>query len=232
MEGVRGGVVLAVAVCGLLTGCGLHGVNSAATAAKVAPRPTATPTASAAPIALSPGATTPIHEQRDMSRPLNSFAVCDYASATPSLASEVKTAPGAVIARVLAIGAPVWNTPDGRRPTQAQADAILDPPGLAVFTPLRLQVIRVLSTAPVVGLAPGVTVTGYVRGGTTPFGDRFGGCFPVPSVPVGSTAVVFLGTEIDTGTVATAGMHRPQIFECDPITGTRAQTRAGLQPVP
>ena len=231
MEGVRGWV-LTVGTCGLLTGCGLHGVNSAATAARVAPRPTATPTASAAPMALSPGATKPMHEHRDMSRPLNSSMECDYASATPSLASEAKVAHGAVIARVLAIGAPVWNTPDGRRPTQAQADAILDPPGLAVFTPFRLQVIRVLSTAPVVGLTAGMTVTGYVRGGTTPFGDRFSGCFPVPSVPIGSTAVVFLGTEIDTGTVATAGMYRPEVWEFDPISGHSARTRTGVQAVP
>jgi len=219
-----------VAVSALVvSGCGLHGSSQAALVK--APAHTPGRTLAAGPLAV--GATRPAHVRLDMSHAIGSGMACDSAPNTLPLAQRAHDDRAAVIARVVAIGAPVWNTLDGKRPTQAQADAMFNPPGLSVFTPFELSVVRVLSRSPVVALVAGADVTGFVRGGTTPFGDRFSGCFSVPAVPLGSTAVVFFGTEIDTGALSPAGLHRPEVREFDPIHGGVATTALqGPQPVP
>jgi hypothetical protein len=189
-----------------------------------------TPAATAAGTPLPRTSAVPAHIRLDFSKPQVTTNECDYGRPQP-LAQLVQGAQAAIVAQVVAIGGPAWNSPDGTRPTQQQVDAMPVTVAPALYTPYQLRVSRVLhSTVP--GLAQGITVTGYLLGGSDAFGDHYTGCVPTPQVAPGDTAVVFLGVEIDTGKWSPSGLHRPTVWEFDPIHNDQAMTMTGPQPVP
>ena len=108
----------------------------------------------------------------DMSKPLRTTAFCDLAAPPPSIEDEVGFVGGlnsadgraAAIVEVLAIGKPRWDTPDGHRPTQAQADAEIDRSNgnrvTSIYTPIEVNVVRVYK-----GVLP-KRLTLYAEGGS------------------------------------------------------------------
>jgi hypothetical protein len=167
-----------------------------------------------------------------MSKPLHQANGCDYGAAGPiPLATAVRYRQrAAFIGKVVSIGSPVWNSPDGRRWTQAQLNqGVFAAPSL--FMPYAFLVQRVYPSS-VASIRVGQVVKGYLQGGTTAFGDVVQGCIPPPAVNVGATAVVLLAGEIDTGIGGNAPLHRPTIVEFDPIVDGVAMTMQGAEPIP
>jgi hypothetical protein len=179
----------------------------------------------------------PVHTGLDMSRPIHTETDCSRLAV--SLADEVRRsgpdaqpqmARAALVATVVSTGTPVWNTADGHRWTQAEINAGT-PVAPHIYTPYRLRVQRLLS--PAAGLAAGGSITAYLLGGTTPYGDReFDGCGPAVAPRPGGSAVVLLGGEVDTGAAGSAPLRRPTIDEVDVIENGEAITWQGPQPVP
>jgi hypothetical protein len=94
----------------------------------------------------------------DMANYGGTSSTCDYGPnvTMKSIVEEtVKQFPyyEVVRARILKIGAPRWNSPSGKRPTQAEADAIVEgpldsdlhEPRLAIYRPVTVQVEKVYS---------------------------------------------------------------------------------------
>ena len=112
----------------------------------------------------------------------------------------------ALLARVVGIGMPRWNTPDGHRPTQAQADAMVDQLDLtpSIYTPLTLSVLRAYAGVSVSGELTAFAETGRI-GLDEDFSCGFGSPRSLqiregPSpVTVGGTYVALLAKELLTG---------------------------------
>jgi hypothetical protein len=150
---------------------------------------------------------------RDMARDVKQLNSCDYAYPPPTLRQMVATvgrdegfARAAVLVRVLGVGAPRWNTQDGRLPSQAQADAMTDRLGLQpdIFRPIALDVLHVYAGAAVAGPLTAFAETGKIGeyennscafGSSTTLQIRDG----PDVVSVGGTYVAFLGHELTTG---------------------------------
>ena len=81
-----------------------------------------------------------------MSRPLHTVVHCDPIPVVngPPLSREVlDPGPGTqavLLGEISAVGPAVWNTADGRRPTQAQVDAGLDP---QIYTRLQFRITKI-----------------------------------------------------------------------------------------
>jgi hypothetical protein len=208
-----------------------------------APVQSPAPATAAAPMAgslLAGAASHPAGGRIDMSRPVRQTMQCDYsARGVPTLAGELQSVSpdghpyrAAALVAVVSIGAAVWNTPDGGRPAQAAVDADpLHPPTL--YTPYTFTVQRVVAAG--AGLSAGQTVTGYVWGGTTPFGDSVQSCLGQPTVaPVhpGWSAVVIFGGELAGGSTSAGRLQRPVVSVFDIVRGNAVVTYRGIEPIP
>jgi hypothetical protein len=145
----------------------------------------------------------------------------------------------AALVRVIEMGAPRWNTRDGRRPTQAEADAMVndrnDMP--RIFRPLTLAVDRVLAGEPLSG-----RIVGFAEGGKIGK-DEMNSCgFGSPVrfqiretniiVTVGESYLAILGNEMLTGR-ATGPLHEPVINDLYLIReGKVVGLNGTLEPLP
>lgn len=135
---------------GLLVFVTLAAAGCAATPTSPAPAVKAhgSATTTTAPASGYPGTpAVPYRHHFDMSQDVQWIQECSYRSPTPTVRDEISYVgpppnPSAVaLITVVALRAVRWNTSDGARPTQAQADAMADQPGL--FTPLDIDVTHV-----------------------------------------------------------------------------------------
>jgi len=112
----------------------------------------------------------------------------------------------AALVRILAIGKPRWNTPDGVRPTQTEADAMVAErdDGPSIFRPVTLSIERVLS-----GSASAGTIVALAESGTI-------GRDEVSSCAFGSPARL---TIREGPAVATVGQRYVAILGNEPLTG-------------
>ena len=220
------------AALGLLV-CACAGGDAVAVSSKgggsAAPVPTSATSAAGQRITGTPG-----YMRRDMSKPIHEFDQCDPARDTVHdflLHTGLTTSDpdqddrAAAIVRLTAAGPARWNTPDGRRPTQALIDALQHPTQVngqwpvepSIDTPYTMEVLRVLR-----GAIPGVTVTAYVRGGTVGQ-DSIRGCqtaaaaFEHPPGPtIGHTYLVFFGRELTINGLGAAPVVQPEVGALDP----------------
>jgi hypothetical protein len=179
----------------------------------------------------------PAPNQLDMSRPLHRSSICQRREITlreaireSGPAVEAQYGRAAVIATVLSVGAPRWNSPDGHRWTTAELDSR---PGLVpeIYRPLSLQVQRLLS--PANGVSAGQTITAYLHGGVSSTGDvDIDHCVAVLDPQAGMSAVVFLGLEFLTDQGGAAPLRSPTVGEFDPIRDGQVQTFFGPQAIP
>jgi len=233
-------LIIAMLAGGLLSACGASAVANL-TASKGGPNHTAAPTASQTPGRYlgTPPPITRHHSNLNMSQPVHQDVLCgDYpAGGPPTLAETIQavqpTSAGdraAVVATLVSIGTAVWNTPDGHRWTQAEINAGTAVPP-SVYTPFVLQVQRVLGNT--TGLTVGQTITGYLNGGQTPYGDLISACqgAPIVTPQPGWSVVAIFGGEVDTPTMS-AVPRRPIIWELDIIKDGAVQTQHGSQPIP
>ncbi|HXA30224.1 MAG TPA: hypothetical protein VN193_15920 [Candidatus Angelobacter sp.] len=185
---------LALLLLGALAGCGVAAHAAGATV----------PAAGA----TSPARTGLFHAHLQMSAPIHGSVCGDPppGAPPPTLAGELQAVRpddafhrAAAVATVVSAGPGIWNSPDGHRWTQAEIDAgtAVDP---GVFTPYVLRIRRLLQGTR--SLTVDQTITGYVAGGSTPFGDSIfvcsDGLVATPPPQPGSTVVVVFGSNFDT----------------------------------
>lgn len=169
----------------------------------------------------------PVKPHFDMSHPIGGACEDSIVSLPPKVREEVQglTSPSqAILVRITAIDRPVWNTADGHRPTQAEAD---DPnkPDPVTLTPFHFSIIKSYS-----GQASSDPAISYLQGGRIGE-DWFSWCTfvggnhqPQP----GDTAVVIVGGSVSAG----AGTH-PSISDLFRVDGSRVYNIDGsLEPVP
>ena len=147
-----------------------------------------------------------------MSQPLGHGSTCDYGLKFPTVrellggvGKNVGNPRTAALARVVRIDGPRWNTPDGGRPTQAQADAMidrLDTP--SIYTPVTMQLLRVYAGVSVSGELTVFAETGRIgldQNSSCAFGSP--GTLRIregpATVTVGGTYVALLARELLTG---------------------------------
>ena len=96
-------------------------------------------------------------------------STCDYRrnETVRHLVEGISTSRSAVRARILSVGAPRWNSLSGKKPTQAEADAIVDgpleygaPAAPSIYRPVTVKVEKVYSGTTSVG-----TMTVYAESG-------------------------------------------------------------------
>jgi hypothetical protein len=228
--------LLLLAAAGALSACG-------AAAEQSAPPPPSLASAAQAP--SNPGGQTPGrllgHPPTgqaagplpiDLSQPLKTQATCgDWPrSGPPTLQQSLsEVAPDSARFRTAAIvtvlssaGAPIYNTPDGARWTQAWLNARHTPD---IYTPYAFTVQRPLAP----GLTAGQRITGYVEGGTMPNGDEMKSCTGQPSVAgpaAGSQAVVIFGGSVPDLSIG------PTVTLFDVVEGSSVVTYRGREPIP
>jgi len=115
----------------------------------------------------------------------------------------------AAVVRVTSVGAARWNTSDGHRWTQAEADgaAAASPSVEAyIYTPYTVTVVQPLRG----GLAAGSTVVGFLRGGTVGR-DKINLSCSAAQPTVGGEYVVFFGSELTTAAMGAAPLSQPVI---------------------
>jgi len=115
----------------------------------------------------------------------------------------------AALVQVTSVGAARWNTSDGHRWTQAEADsaAIASPSVEAyIYTPYTVTVVQPLRG----GLAAGSTIVGFLRGGTVGQ-DKINLSCSVAQPTVGGEYVVFFGSELTTAAMGAAPLSQPVI---------------------
>lgn len=171
---------------------------------------------------------TPGYIHWNMSQPVHPEFDCDFASGHITLHDALQRATGVVaIATIASTGPARWNTPNGKRPTQAYIDALQHPvkvngrwpvdPG--TYTPYTMTVQRPLHG----NLAAGTTLTAYFKGGAVPYVDAAGkiqqdaisGCWRQPGqAAVGHAFLVWLDADLTTG--AAGVVHEPVLGEADP----------------
>jgi len=230
--------VLAAPVLGALMACG--GPAQPHSAAVDIGTPTPAQTSGPYVGGLADATPATWHHNWNMAQPVGSTASCgDFGrGGPPTLAENLASVRAgdslyraAAMVTVMAIRTPLWNSPDGHRWTQAEIDAgtAVNP---MVYTPYVLRVERLLSSAG--GVAVGQSVTGYVRGGRTSFGDVMSSCIGQPTVKdpqPGWTAVVIFGSEEDRPT-SQGALAKPTITEFDIVKNGAAQTLRGAEPIP
>lgn len=166
-----------------------------------------------------------------------SFMTCDYAQGgPPTLAQKLHSAwsdptyyRAAVLVRVDTIGTPVWDTPDGQPPL----DGVGRNGDVSLYTPYTFTVERVIRRARTVSVP--TSITGYVEGGRTAYGDRVQSCVGQPTSPVrvGTIAVVIFGPEMGSDVEGATPMGRPLIAAFDVITSQGVVSERGCcEPVP
>jgi hypothetical protein len=182
----------------------------------------------------------------DMSRPLGHGGYCDPSYPLPTVRQLVGTvgknignARTALLVRVVRMGAPRWNTPDGHRPTQAQADAMVDRLDItpSIYTPLTLSILRLYAGVSVSGELAAFAETGRI-GLDEDFSCGFGSPHTLqirdgPAVvAVGATYVAFLAKELVTGRNEGA-LSMPVIDNLFAVQGDRVLGLDGhLEPLP
>lgn len=170
----------------------------------------------------------PLHSTFDFSRPINIVAQCD----PPLYAGELTVAGllgnvrGAAVVTLDAPGAARWNSSDGHRWTQAEADAAVTAAhgrfSPSLFTPWRLHV-----SGPVLrGTVPS-SITAYALGGKLG-ADRISMACTTVAPVAGQTYLAEFGGELTTA-ATTGPLQSPVLAELiayDPATRT-AHTRYG-----
>jgi len=185
------------------------------------------------PAGQAPGA-----QRIDLSQPVKTQATCgDWPSSGPPTLQQYlsEVAPSSGLYRTAAIatvasapGAPVYNSPDGKRWTQAWIAAGHSPD---IYTPYQFTVQRPLTS----GLATGQKITGYVEGGAMANGDSVTSCSGQPSVANPTTGrqalVIFGGNMKDSAGGPTVGLF--DVCSLAPCTkGTSVVTQRGQEPAP
>lgn len=145
----------------------------------------------------------------------------------------------AAVTRVVAIGPPRWNTPSGKRPTQSEADAMVDGRDdiPRIFTPVTLEIDRVYA-----GSASAKRIVGFAESGTIGRDEVSSCSFGSPSrlqlresdliVTVGESYLAILGNEMLTGR-ATGPLAQPVINDLYLIRGEKVVGLNGtLEPLP
>lgn len=172
------------------------------------------------------------HARIDMSKPLDLIADCPgWGDPAPRVWQQladraVHDGGGAAVVHVLAQPSPIWNTPDGHRPTQREVDAGAVP---RIYTPLLAQVVRSVS-----GASPpaGSSLTALILGGGIGQ-DSVGGCnLTIDQPKAGNTYLVVFGPSV-TG-VDDAATARPvlQFRSIAIMNGNEADTAFGPVQVP
>lgn len=197
----------------LVSACGVH-VSPHADNRSADTAPSAAPSLAGDRPAAQPGSA-----GLDFNQPIASTGECSYArvyalhdylshmALTTSDPDQVGRA--AAVVQVTAIGAARWNTPDGHRWTQAEADAATaaNPPvEPSIYTPYTVKVLQSLRG----GLSAGTTIVGFVRGGTVGQ-DRIDLSCSVSQPVVGGQYVAFFGSELTTGQMGAAPLQQPVI---------------------
>lgn len=157
--------------------------------------------------------------------PIHTSVNCDYANyaGTLTLSGVLGKDRAAAIVTLDGSGTPRWNTADGHRWTQAEANAAVSPtfePWL--YTPWRMHV----TGAALRGQVPHV-ITGYLQGGTLGT-DVVGGCHPTAVAVAGHSYLAVFGGELTTG-LAAGAVQAPildDLMSYDPATHV-VQTRYG-----
>lgn len=165
---------LAFAGAAMLTACGaVARIPEAQSAAHAPATPLSSPTLSPGAYVGRPSAMPAPRPHVDLSHPgYGTFATCgDYPQnyQPPTIAQDIADPSRAVRVAALvtidSVKAPIYNTPDGQRWTQAWYDAGHD---LDIYTPYVVTVNRVLSGG---GVTAGQRLTVYDEGGRMPNGD-------------------------------------------------------------
>jgi uncharacterized protein YceK len=161
----------------------------------------ATVSAGTQPGVRAPQGVAPVYYEWDTSHAWHSTVVCDVPPGQRSVSTELAGSRAAVIATVVGVGTPVWNTPDGSRPTQAYLHSLVHPhqvngawpPQPAIYTPLRLRVQRSVHSQVATNL------TAYIEGGVIG-NDRLTGCGTTAPLGLRSTPYLILfGPELVSG---------------------------------
>jgi hypothetical protein len=113
------------------------------------------------------------------------------------------------VVQVTSVGAARWNTSDGHRWTQTEADsAAAATPSVDayIYTPYTVTVVQPLRGS----LAAGATIVGFLRGGTVGQ-DKINLSCSVAQPTVGGEYVVFFGSELTTAAMGAAPLQQPVI---------------------
>jgi hypothetical protein len=203
----------------IVAGCGtLH--DGAAMPPKAASAAPATGSRTVgSPMGVSPHAI-----MLNFTRPINISLDCEYAgyAGTLTISGLLGKHRAAAIVTIDGSGTPRWNSRDGHRWTQAEANAVSSTFQPWLYTPWRMHV-----TGPVLRGQVPPALTGYLQGGKLG-ADVVGGCGPTAAPVEGKSYLAVFGTELTTG-VADGAVQAPVIADLmpyDPATHM-LQTRYG-----
>lgn len=200
----------------LLSACGVRAPQQDAAAQNGAGDTGASPTSPAAgdhPVAGPAGSqlkfNQPIAYTGECSYP-HTYALHDYLSHMAlTTADPDQVGRAAAVVQVTSVGAARWNTSDGHRWTQAEADtAAASSPSVEayIYTPYTVSVVHPLRG----GLAAGSTIVGFLRGGTVGQ-DKINLSCSVAQPSVGGEYVVFFGSELTTAAMGATPLSQPVI---------------------
>ena len=140
----------------------------------------------------------------------STYNLHDYLSHMAQTTSDPEQAGrAAAVVQVTAVGSARWNTSDGHRWTQAEADsAAAATPSVEayIYTPYTVRVVKPLRGE----LPAGSTIVGFVRGGSVGQ-DKIDLSCSVAQPIVGNEYVAFFGSELTTAQMGATPLQQPVI---------------------
>jgi hypothetical protein len=103
----------------------------------------------------------------DMSKGFGGAETCDFVTPTPTVQKfidDVDRPNSAVLARVVDIGRPRWNTQSGNQPSQAESDRMVETQNIepSIYTPVTFEILRLYRGAPIDDRKTGLALSGRV----------------------------------------------------------------------